>query len=188
MMRAVSVWGLLLAAGLLHACEPLGDDDIADDDTTTDDDDFDCPAAVEFEQLAHGETYLYKAWGGDINCSDITVWMLDSQAGLELAYQSYLPDVPYSEIPPGVDFETERILFSYSECCSYDGNSLILDLICLEEDSLTVYATLMAPDWAIDAPSRVYNVTRIPAGEYEDVDLVLTVECYGPDCLPPPSP
>jgi hypothetical protein len=103
--------------------------------------------------------------------------VLESQHALELAYQELLPNVPSNEIVTSVDFATEVVLLSYAEeGCPDHGFALVMNSICLEENTLVVHETLIEPEMGVDLSARVYNVTSIQVGEYENVDLVLTVE------------
>jgi len=198
-----TIWVIAFLFGWMMGCEPNGDDDdVADDDTTSDDDtaldddddtalddddtaldddddDFSCDVPLDFQEIRQGEDY-----GGDgteewDDCDDITVLMLESQPALETAYQEYLPSVPPKDVPTNVDFDSEMALFSFGERCPWDGNSLTVNAVCLEENVLVVYETFLAPEMGIEMAARVYNVSLVPTGEYESVSLELTVEYDG---------
>jgi len=192
---------VLIAALLLAGCpeeevqddDVIGDDTVGDDDTTVgdddaadddvqddddDDDDFSCDLPLDFQEIRQGEDY-----GGDgteewDDCHAISVLMLESRLALETAYQEYLPSVPSKDMPTDVDFDSEMALFSFGERCPWDGNSLAVNAVCLEENVLVVYETFLAPEMGIEMAARVYNVSLIPTGEYEGVSLELSVE-YG---------
>ncbi len=171
---------LPLLCGWMIGCEAESDDDVADDDTTmADDDDSDseCAVPLDFQELMRSEDSGDYGAQGWVDCHAIVISVLESQHALELAYQELLPNVPANEIVTSVDFATELVLLSYAEegCPDY-GFTLVMNSICLEESTLLVHETLIEPEMGVDLSARVYNVTSIPAGEYEDVDLILTVE------------
>jgi hypothetical protein len=178
------LWLLLMVCLWMNGCEPVGDDDAADDDTTTtDDDDHDlgCAAPLEFRELAQSEDYDDYGAEGWVDCEAIVVQMVFSRPALETAYQELLPSVPLSEIPQDVDFGSEMALLSYAEDgCAWDGNLLTVDAVCLEESLLLVHETLVVPGQVVEISARVFNLTTVPAVEYEDVDLELTVEYLKP--------
>ena len=159
---------------------PDDDDITADDDTGDDDDDSDCAVPVDFQEIVQSEAYIDDGKLTWADCETIAVLMLQSQAELELAYQELLPSVPAGEIVTSVDFGTNMALLSYAEeGCPWDGNTLVVNSVCLEENVVVVDETLINPEMGIEMAAKVYNLTQIPAGEYDWVNLVLTVEYLG---------
>jgi hypothetical protein len=177
-------WLLLLVCGWMIGCEAEGDDDVADDDTTAtddDDNDFDCANPLDFQELVQSENYGEYGNEGWVDCHAIAVLMLESQLALETAYQELLPSVPLSEIPMDVDFDTEMALLSYAEDgCTWDGNRLTVNSVCLEEGLLLAHETLVIPGQVIEVSAKVFNLTKFPAVEYENTDIELTVEYLKP--------
>jgi len=177
---------LALICGWNTGCEPAGgdddddittdDDDItADDDVADDDDDSTCPTSVDFEEIAQGESYG-DGTGLDTDCNEITVVMVESQTELENAYQSYLPNVETIYIPVDVDFDSALVLFSYAAGCGGAGFNLIMNAVCLDGTNLKLHETLVYPDGWLGMPARVFNVTKVPIGDYDSMDLILTEE------------
>ena len=176
----VAFWVLPLICGWMIGCELEGDDEIVDDDATADDDDdIACPAPLDFEELVQGESY-HDGTGSTQDCHEIVVLILESQSALELAYQTYLPGLNMYTMPTGVDFDSRILLLSYAEGCSGAGFRLATNSICLDGSALLVHETLFDPVMYLGTESRVFNVTSVETGEYDDVILDLTVEYLEP--------
>jgi len=175
---ATAIAIIWLVVGISCGNEGASADD--DDSAWGDDDGLECAVPVEFQELAQSEDSGDYGGYGWVDCHAIVIEMLESQLALELAYQELLPNVPVNKIVTSVDFETEMVLLSYAdEGCPDYGFTLNVNAICLEQNTLVVYETLVSPEMGVDLAARVYNVTSIPTGEYEDVNLLLTVEYAG---------